>query len=92
MGTFLKYRLSGSMRKSRGHPFPFDYLASNQEFPDELLSRAYRGIILSDYPAINFTSGQLVKLAEKVHQGTGFLMIGDGRHLQERIENTLKRF
>ena len=55
---------------------PFDYLGSNQRFSDEFLSRAYRGIVLSDYPAINFTPGQLKRLAEKVHQGTGFLMIG----------------
>jgi len=55
---------------------PFDYLASNQKFNDEFLFRAYRGIILSDYPAINFTPSQLLKLTEKVHQGTGFLMIG----------------
>lgn len=54
----------------------FDYLASNQRFSDEFLSRAYRGIVLSDYPAINFTPGQLTKLAEKVHQGMGLLMIG----------------
>jgi Putative glutamine amidotransferase len=54
----------------------FDYLASNQRFNDEFLFRAYRGIILSDYPAINFTPGQLVKLTEKVPQGMGFLMIG----------------
>ncbi len=55
---------------------PFDYLASNQEFTDEFLFRAYRGIVLSDYPAINFAPSQLAKLAEKVHQGMGLLMIG----------------
>lgn len=55
---------------------PFDYLASNQRFDDEFLSSAYRGTILSDYPATNFTRDQLVKLTEKVHQGMGFLMIG----------------
>jgi uncharacterized membrane protein len=54
----------------------FDYLASHQRFKDEFLFRAYRGIVLSDYPAINFTPGQLMKLTEKVRQGMGFLMIG----------------
>lgn len=55
---------------------PFDYLASNQRFHEEFLLRAYRGIILSDYPANNFTPSQLVRLMEKVRQGMGFLMIG----------------
>jgi uncharacterized membrane protein len=55
---------------------PFDYLASNQPFTDEVLFRDYGGIILSDYPAINFSPGQLVNLAEKVRQGMGLLMIG----------------
>ncbi len=55
---------------------PFDYLASHERFNDEFLFRAYRAIVLSDYPAINFTPGQLAKLAEKVHQGVGLLMIG----------------
>jgi len=54
----------------------FDYLASNQEFTNEFLFNDYRGIILSDYPAINFTPSQLVNLTEKVKQGMGFLMIG----------------
>ena len=55
---------------------PFDYLASNRRFDDAFLSRAYGGIILSDYPAGNFTPGQLAKLAEKARQGMGLLMIG----------------
>ena len=55
---------------------PFDYLASNERFDDEFLFRAYRGIVLSDYPAPNFAPGQVAKLAEKVHQGMGLLMIG----------------
>ena len=54
----------------------FDYLASDQRFNDDFLFRAYRGIILSDYPAISFTPGQMQKLKERVGQGMGFLMIG----------------
>lgn len=55
---------------------PFEYLPSSQAFSTELLSRRYRGIILSDYPAAHFTPGQLTELAERVHLGMGFLMIG----------------
>lgn len=55
---------------------PFDYLASDQGFDDPFLLRAYRGIILSDYPAKNFTRDQLLKLVEQVRQGMGLLMIG----------------
>lgn len=54
----------------------FDYLASNERFEESFLFRAYRGIVLSDYPSLNFTPGQLAKLTEKVHQGMGLLMIG----------------
>jgi uncharacterized membrane protein len=54
----------------------FDYLASDQRFDEQCLARAYRGIILSDYPSKNFTHDQLAKLAEKVSQGMGLLMIG----------------
>jgi hypothetical protein len=55
---------------------PFDYLASDHPFREESFSRPYSGIILSDYPAKNFTPGQLGKLAEKVGRGMGLLMIG----------------
>ena len=65
--------LAGLMAQSS---IPFDYLASDQGFEDRSFSHSYRGIILSDYPAKNFTSEQLGKLAEKVCQGMGLLMIG----------------
>jgi uncharacterized membrane protein len=55
---------------------PFDYLASNQKFEDELPLRPYKGIILSDYPSRNFSPDQLLKLKERVRQGMGLLMIG----------------
>jgi uncharacterized membrane protein len=55
---------------------PFDHLPSIQRFENAFLDRTYRGMILSDYPAKNFTPGELGNLTEKVHQGTGLLMIG----------------
>jgi hypothetical protein len=55
---------------------PFDYLASDQRFDEQCLARTCRGIILSDYPAKNFTPEQMEKVTEKVRQGMGLLMIG----------------
>ena len=54
----------------------FDYLASNEPFDDGMLGNDYAGIIISDYPAGNFTGGQLASIAEKVSDGIGLLMIG----------------
>jgi uncharacterized membrane protein len=54
----------------------FDYVPSNQSSNDDLLFGAYQGIILSDYPANNFSATQLRNLAEKVQRGMGLLMIG----------------
>ena len=54
----------------------FDYLPSDTQFPGSLLVNDYDLIILSDYPAANFTPDQLNALAEKVKTGTGLLMIG----------------
>lgn len=55
---------------------PYEYLSSSRAFSSELLSRRFRGMILSDYPAANFTPDQLTELAERIHLGMGFLMIG----------------
>ncbi len=54
----------------------FDYFSSNKKFDTDWLARKYRAILLSDYPAENFTPEQLQSLAEKVKSGPGLLMIG----------------
>ncbi|MBI9018993.1 MAG: hypothetical protein JEZ07_17215 [Phycisphaerae bacterium] len=54
----------------------FDYIASEQKFDDALFDKDYKAIILSDYPAANFTKEQLATLASKVNKGLGLLMIG----------------
>ena len=51
----------------------FDYRASDWAFVDE---GNYAAVILSDYPASNFTAAQLDDLAAKVNNGMGLLMIG----------------
>ncbi|HPY78221.1 MAG TPA: glutamine amidotransferase, partial [Anaerohalosphaeraceae bacterium] len=54
----------------------FDYVSSSEKFDSGWLSRDYRAIVLSDYPAGNFTGDQLQILAQKVQNGLGLLMIG----------------
>ena len=54
----------------------FDYLASSQKFDPSLLANNYAAIVISDWPADNFSEQQLKTIAEKVHAGMGLLMIG----------------
>ena len=54
----------------------FDYLASDQKFSESLPGNSYEAVIISDYPAQNFSSGQLNSIAEQVNAGMGLLMIG----------------
>jgi uncharacterized membrane protein len=54
----------------------FDYVSSSQRCPDHLLDKEYRAVILSDYPAANFSSSQLTLLKTKIANGLGFVMIG----------------
>lgn len=54
----------------------FDYLSSSQRFSSDLLDKNYRVVILSDYPAENFTTEQLAMLKTKVMNGLGLAMIG----------------
>lgn len=54
----------------------FDYLASEKKFSPKLLSNNYAAVIISDYPAGNFSPGQLKSIAERVSAGMGLLMIG----------------
>jgi uncharacterized membrane protein len=54
----------------------FDYVNSSQRCPDHLLDKTYCAVILSDYPAANFSPGQLALLKTKITNGLGFTMIG----------------
>ena len=54
----------------------FDYLASDRKFDPSLLTNNYAAVVISDYPANNFSGQQLKAIAEKVHAGMGLLMIG----------------
>jgi uncharacterized membrane protein len=54
----------------------FDYLPSDRNFSDSLLDNDYQAVIISDYPAKNFSTDHLNSIAEKVKAGTGLLMIG----------------
>ena len=54
----------------------FDYLNSDEQFSDTLLDRDYNLMILSDYPASNFSAKQIKIIVDKVKDGMGLLMIG----------------
>ncbi len=54
----------------------FDYAASAEPAARYLRDAEYRLIILSDFPAENFTAGQMEGIAGRVRKGTGLLMIG----------------
>jgi uncharacterized membrane protein len=54
----------------------FDYVSSSERCPDHLLDKPYCVVVLSDYPAANFTSAQLAMLKAKVTDGLGLVMIG----------------
>lgn len=55
---------------------PYDYYSSNTPFQDAWLKPDTGLVILSDYPAHNFTEDQLCRLASCIHQGISLLMIG----------------
>jgi uncharacterized membrane protein len=54
----------------------FDYVDSITKFPDVMLDQDYAGVIISDYPADNFTEKQLSAIEAKAAAGMGVLMIG----------------
>ena len=54
----------------------FDYLPSSRSFSASFLDNNYKAVIISDYPAKNFSTDHLNLLAEKVKAGMGLLMIG----------------
>ncbi|HYK89206.1 MAG TPA: glutamine amidotransferase [Acidobacteriota bacterium] len=58
------------------HGISFDYRPSDARVKSALLDGGYRAVILSDFPSKNFTAAQLDRLAERVRNGMGLLMIG----------------
>jgi len=54
----------------------FDYVEMDAPFPEAMLKRDHRLIILSDYPSRNFPARAMEKIARKVEKGTSLLMIG----------------
>jgi uncharacterized membrane protein len=54
----------------------FDYVNSQQRFSHELLDAGYSVVVLSDYPAVNFSAEHLALLKTKVMNGLGLVMIG----------------
>ena len=54
----------------------FDYLPSDREFTDDLLTVDVKAIVISDYPSANFTQSQLANLTKNASEGMGLLMIG----------------
>ncbi|UCC22965.1 MAG: hypothetical protein JSW23_02540 [Planctomycetota bacterium] len=58
------------------HNISFDYLPSDRKFPDALLENKYQAVIISDYPADNFSARQIKTIVEQAAAGTGLLMIG----------------
>jgi uncharacterized membrane protein len=65
----------------------FDYVAMNAIFPEELLARDYKLIILSDYPSGNFPQSIPERIAGKVEQGTSLLMVGGWESFHGLIGN-----
>ncbi|OGS37254.1 MAG: hypothetical protein A2293_15890 [Elusimicrobia bacterium RIFOXYB2_FULL_49_7] len=65
--------LAGVMAHSK---IAFDYLPSDKTFQDRFLKKDYKAIILSDYPANNFTPSQVKGVLSCVRNGMGLLMIG----------------
>jgi hypothetical protein len=55
---------------------PYDYHPSDAAFQESWLTDAIGLVVLSDYPAANFTRQQLLHLAAEVKKGLSFLMIG----------------
>ena len=56
--------------------FEFDYVDSSTRFSDSLLDNDYKLMIISDYPAANFTAEQMQAIADKTKSGMSLLMIG----------------
>jgi uncharacterized membrane protein len=64
----------GGVMASAG--IPFDYVPMGDRFPEELLDRDYRLVILSDYPSGNFRPEALRRIAARIEKGASLLMVG----------------
>jgi len=65
--------LAGIMTLNGMH---FDYLASHEHFNEYLLAGDVDLMIISDYPAMNFTTVQMELIVKRVKAGMSLLMIG----------------
>lgn len=54
----------------------FDYLSSDETFSSSIVAADCRAVIISDYPARNFSRKQLNLLAGRIAEGLGLLMLG----------------
>ncbi len=54
----------------------FDYLPSDEAFSNSIVTAGCRAVIISDYPARNFSRDQLNSLAGRIAEGLGLLMLG----------------
>ncbi len=54
----------------------FEYIPSDVPFRDAQLGNNIHAVVISDYPAVNFSKSQLDLLTDKISDGMGILMIG----------------
>ena len=58
------------------HGMPFDYVPSADAPPAEFESTPYAAYVISDYPAARLGDAAMARLAARVEQGAGLVMIG----------------
>jgi len=58
------------------HKISFDYLPSEAQFTDAIYRDKHRAFVISDFPSKNFQPDHLEKMADRVLEGAGLLMIG----------------
>lgn len=70
---------------------PYDYVASNEKVPSDVLAEPYALYVLSDYPSGGFTIPQLEQLAQHINAGAGLLMIGGWESFFGRVGEYWRR-
>jgi uncharacterized membrane protein len=54
----------------------FDHVPSASPPPVDFAERAYAAYVVSDYPSAQFLPGQMERIAERVSEGAGLVMLG----------------
>jgi hypothetical protein len=54
----------------------FNHVESGERVGEKRLAAPHAAVIISDFPAANFTAGAMERIAEDVNHGCGLLMIG----------------